>query len=276
MPRPKYRASSLPDEEHRAVARTRASAPARAQPRPAAPHAEARTVPPARGVNGAGKVHHVVALAVLDPDRDAHVGRSRIELAGALGTAVARLLSEIRTSVVGTNPVRRGGHGVAVVERHQGRVVPAVFGELQPSEPTRAHVAQAWIDEHEKRKLGVVRREAFRNLRNGREVGLKGVNLELAAEAEVPELLGLSNPRVVGILSDAAAFEARDEFLHFPADAGLAGLEAGLLNFVEFGDVPDVEENRHENLRRSILLIRANPYFGPSNVRMHGTPCRLP
>ncbi len=252
MPRLKYRASSLPDEDNGAEKRIRHIVPGRAQLQPAAPHTEARAALTVGDVNGTGKVHHVIAFAVLDPDRDTHVGRSCIELTGALSTTVARLLSEVGASVVGANPVRRGGHDVTVVERHEGRVVPAVFGEPQPIQAARARVAQARIDEHEERKHRIVRHEAFGNLRDGREVSVEGVHLELPAEAEVPELLGLSDPRVTSALSNAAVFQARDELLHLPADAGQASLEVSLLNFVEFGDVPKVEERRHRNLRQSI------------------------
>lgn len=99
------RVSLLPDEDHRTAARIRAIAPARVQHRSAAPHDDVRAVAATVTVNGAGEIHVVVALAVLDPDGNADVGRSCVELPRALGTAVARTEAEIRGAIVGANPV---------------------------------------------------------------------------------------------------------------------------------------------------------------------------
>jgi hypothetical protein len=99
------------------------------------------------------------------------------------------------------------------------------------------------IHEGEVREHGVIGDEAFRDRRDGDEIGIERVDAELTTEAQIPELFSLDDTRVVGLASDAPRGDSLDELLEFVAEAGAFEIEGEKFGKLTGRDV------RHEKLQ---------------------------
>ncbi len=221
-------------------------------------------------MNGARKIHHVLALTVLDNDGEANVKGTDERLSGAaLGANHGRLAVEIPLPVVSTNPIGQRRHGVTLIVRYHRVVGVVVLGEHQAKDVGAPHVAEARIDQREQFEVRVVSKQRFRNDGDASQVVVERPILTSNDELTVPIDLGLDDAEVVRLAGDTTRGEASDELLHL----GTNTVRVGLVEIDEFRDLTSGQiTTSHENLPslRSIKTILANQLFGNRIDRMLG------
>jgi|GEM_PF-5165426 len=162
-------------------------------------------------------------LGMVEVAEGSYDGRTGEDVSREFITAVIRTTLVIPASIVVPEPKRNRWIDVPIVEWDGVTFLVAQLLVMDTDELAAPDKSRARIAEGEEWKIGIVRDETRRDLWDARKVGLEGLDVDrlVAAEAAIPETLGLSPPWICELASHATGGEAHDELLHLAANPAL-------------------------------------------------------